>query len=85
MATLEAKPVSIKETDLGFFIEQHKCKILSTYCAMSDMEKQAFMQELTGGQLRREYLKRRRGRERKRTMTMVNIKNNILAGVYKQI
>ncbi len=68
LAKLEAEPVSIKDTVLCHLKEQHKRELLATYHAMSDMEKQAFMQELTGGQLKVEYLKRRRVRERKRTM-----------------
>ncbi len=50
LAKLEAEPISIKETALGCLKEQHKHELLATYCAMSDMKKQAFMQELTGRQ-----------------------------------
>ncbi len=49
LAKLEAEPVSIKDTVLCHLKEQHKRELLATYHAMSDMEKQAFMQELTGG------------------------------------
>ena len=49
LARLQAEPVLIKETALGHLKEQHKHELLATYCSMSDMEKQAFLQELTGG------------------------------------
>mmetsp|Transcript_18894 Transcript_18894/g.38980 ORF Transcript_18894/g.38980 Transcript_18894/m.38980 type:complete len:96 (+) Transcript_18894:782-1069(+) len=49
LARLEAEPVSIKETALCRLKEQHKRELLATYRSMSDMEKQAFLQELTGG------------------------------------
>ncbi len=39
LAKLEDKPVSIKKTVLGFFLEKNKCKLLVTFCAMSDMGK----------------------------------------------
>ncbi len=49
LASLEAEPVLIKETALGHLKEQHKHELLATYCSMSDMEKQVFLQEDRGG------------------------------------
>ncbi len=72
LASLEAEPVLIKETALGHLKEQHKHELLATYCAMSDMKKTGIHARTDrGGQRKREYLNRRRVRERTKTMGTV--------------
>ncbi len=48
LAKLEAEHISIKEDSLGCSKEQHKHKLLSTFCAMSSMEKQVLYNNCQG-------------------------------------
>ncbi len=93
LAKLEDEPVSIKETALGCIKGQHKHKLLATYCAMSDMEKQVFLQELAGEATKEGISEQEEGKregDKNDNCTKGDMENNILVlhittGVKKSI